>query len=86
VDTAQDHLEDAMEKTLKTDFISDHALHEWSKPIALNTPMLWHEIVGICDACGRQFMQKVGLADAIPGCRFDGARDESGDLSSPQLE
>jgi hypothetical protein len=84
VDTVQDYLEDAMKKRLETDFISDRAQHERSNPIALNTPIQWHEIVGICDACGRHFMQKLGLADAIPGCRFDSARDEPGVLNSPQ--
>jgi antirestriction protein ArdC len=32
--------------------ISGPALHERSHSIALNTPVRWHEIVGICGACG----------------------------------
>jgi hypothetical protein len=46
------HIEDAMEKRLRTPLISGHALHERSHSIPLNTPVRWHEIVGICGTCG----------------------------------
>jgi hypothetical protein len=41
-----------MEKCLRTPLISRHASHERSHPIPLNTPVRWHEIVGICGPCG----------------------------------
>jgi len=41
-----------MEERLRTPLIRGHALHERSQPIPLNTPVRWHEIVGICGACG----------------------------------
>jgi hypothetical protein len=53
------HIEDAMEKRLRTPLISGHALHERSQPIPLNTPVRWHEIVGICGACGLSSVEEL---------------------------
>ena len=79
VDTVQHRAEDALEKRLAADSICDHAPHESSNPIPLNTSIRRHKTVGICGACGRHLMPKVDPGD-------DSARDEPGVLSSPQEE
>lgn len=92
MDTVQHRVEDVVEKSLRTDLMSDHASHERNKPIPLSTPIPWRDVVGSHGDGERYLVQVVDLADigspgnlpAIPGSRFDSARDENGVLSSRQ--
>jgi hypothetical protein len=75
-----------MEKRLRTPLISGHALHERSHSIPLNTPVRWHEIVGICGTCGlfsvEELVAEMGAAVLCVIARI--GRNTDG--SHPELE
>jgi hypothetical protein len=80
-----------MEKRLRTPLISGHALHERSHSIPLNTPVRWHEIVGICGTCGlfsvEELVAEMGAAVLCVIARI--ANKHTGrntDGSHPELE
>jgi hypothetical protein len=65
LDTSQPHTEHTIEKRSKSDFTSDHVLHEGSKPIPFKAPRRPHEMVDDYGAYGRHLVEEANQADAV---------------------
>ena len=85
MNSVQKHAESGIGQHLKSDFMSQSAVHERpNEPAHPSEPIRRFEIAGVCSDGGRHLLQVVDLADvdsfrklgAILDCAFDGAADQ----------